>query len=313
MSGPSTAVPTRALPPAHAWMPTSPCGPGCLECDDPSVRPVTMAIRYTRAAGVLLAALLCAPIAFLAGKRVGDRFTRWVFRALLRAFGIRLAVHGEPLLAEGRGALVVNNHISWLDIVGVNAMRPMRALAKADIARWPVLGGLVARAGTVFVDRERLSALPATVDELAGALRAGSLVNVCAEGTTWCGRASGPFVPAPFQAAIDGGVPVRPVALRYRIANGAETTLPAFIGTESLLESVRRVARLRGLVMEIFVCAEIAPGRAADRRELAALAQSAVQSALGNAAFDPRAAVYQPDATGATASTSERTADAVVR
>lgn len=201
------AVSTRSLPQAHAWMPTSPCGPGCLDPEAPSVGRLRALGRYLRAACVLAAALLGGPVFFVLGGTARERFVRWAFAAVLRAFGARLVVHGgESVASEGRGALVVNNHISWLDIVAVNAVQPMRALAKSEIAGWPVLGGLVARAGTVFVDRERLSSLPATVAELSAALRGGSLVNVSAEGTTWCGRGSGRFVPAPFQAAIDGGV-----------------------------------------------------------------------------------------------------------
>jgi hypothetical protein len=107
------------------------------------------------------------------------------------------------------------------------------------------------------------------------------LVNATPEGTTWCGQGSGRFRPALFQAAIDGGVPVIPVAVRFRMADGRETTAPAFIGEETLLDSVRRVARLRGLVMEVHLLGELAPGRAAGRCELAALAESAISSALG--------------------------------
>ncbi|MDT7806032.1 MAG: hypothetical protein QOI78_9465, partial [Actinomycetota bacterium] len=38
---------------------------------------------------------------------------------------------------------------------------------------------------------------------------------------------------------------------------------------------------LRGLVLEVHICPEIAPGRAETRHELAALAEAAVHSALG--------------------------------
>lgn len=267
---------------SHAWMPASPCDDGCLTAGAATVALPRRVARVGAGVAVVLLAFAASPLLMLPGLR--EPLMRLIFRSMLRAFGVRLVVHGDAefrLAEAGRGALVVNNHISWLDIVAVNALRPMRALAKREIASWPVLGGLIARGGTIFLDRERLSTLPATMAELAEALRGGSLVNVSPEGTTWCGLASGRFATAAFQAAIDGGVPVRPLALRYRVADGRETTQPAFIGAESLIDSLRRVARLRGLMLEVFVCEEIAPGRAADRRELAALAESAVRSALG--------------------------------
>ncbi|MEU0536333.1 lysophospholipid acyltransferase family protein [Amycolatopsis tolypomycina] len=267
---------------SHAWMPSSPCGDGCLTADDPVVGFWRRALRFAAAISVVLAALVSAPVLLVAPGR--ERLLRLIFRGMLRAFGVRLDVRGgaDFLTAPaGRGALVVNNHISWLDIIAINALRPMRALAKKEIASWPVLGGLVRRGGSIFLDRERLTTLPATMATLADALRTGSLVSVTPEGTTWCGLASGRFTTASFQAAIDGGVPVRPIALRYRLADGRETSRPAFIGPELLIASLRRVAALRGLVLEIHICPEIAPGRAETRRELADLAEAAVHSALG--------------------------------
>ncbi|WP_424188821.1 lysophospholipid acyltransferase family protein [Actinokineospora sp. G85] len=271
---------------SHAWMPTSPCGPRCLTGGEPTVGAPRAALRLTGAVAVVLVCLLAVPVLPVIGR---DRFARLVFRALLGAFGVRLSVTGGDALraAQGRGALVATNHVSWLDIAAVNAVRPMRALAKRDIRAWPVLGRIVAAAGTVFVDRESLRSLPATMATLAETLREGAHVYACPEGTTWCGQGVGRFRPAMFQAALDGGVPVRPVALRFRMADGRETTAPAFIGEETILESVRRVARLRGLVLEVRVLDEIAPGRAADRRELAELTEAAINSALDRVVVVP--------------------------
>ncbi|MQA11131.1 MAG: 1-acyl-sn-glycerol-3-phosphate acyltransferase [Pseudonocardiaceae bacterium] len=266
-------------------MPGSPCGPTCVPAGQPRVSLPRAVGRLAAAAGVLLAALLAVPLLVVLRGGARERLVRLVFRAVLRAFGVRMRVFGAngfgPAERLGRGALVVNNHISWLDIVAINAVRPMPALAKSEIASWPLVGRLATSAGTVYLDREALGTLPGTMAELASAMRAGSMVSVTPEGATWCGSDSGRFRPAAFQAAIDGGVPVRPIALRYRAAAGAETTAPAFIGDETLIDSVRRVARLRGLVLEMRVCEEIAPGRAGDRRELAALAEASVNSALG--------------------------------
>ncbi|RZS39041.1 1-acyl-sn-glycerol-3-phosphate acyltransferase [Herbihabitans rhizosphaerae] len=274
-------------PGAHPYFPVSPCGPHCLVGDEPKVSMAKRLGRLFTAAGLVLIALIISPSFLVLPGRAREAVVRRSFRSILHAFGVRMEVYGAERLVVvpkergARGALVVNNHVSWLDIFAINAVQPMRAQAKSDMRSWPVLGWLVAVAGTVWVVRDSLRQLPAAVDELATVLRNGSMVNVTPEGTTWCGLASGHFKPAMFQAAIDGGVPVRPVALRFRMENGRETPAPAFIGDETLIDSVRRVARLRGLVLEVHVLEDIAPGRAADRRELAELAEAAIGSALG--------------------------------
>lgn len=278
-------VPTRSLPQAHRWMPTSPCGPDCIDEHTPSVSRLRASIRLGQALVVLLAAALTSPLLFLLRGSARERWAKMLFTGLLRAFGVRMVVHGRERLVRtpGRttGVMQVNNHISWIDILALNSIQPMRALAKSELRTWPILGGLIRRAGTVFVDREHLRALPSMVQELGDVLRAGSMVNVAGEGTTWCGRASGRYVPAPFQAAIDGGAAVLPVALRYRLDGGQQTTAPAFIGTESLVASLLRVAGVRGLIVEVYVCPEIPAGRTTSRRELADLTESSVLSALG--------------------------------
>ncbi|WP_306747376.1 lysophospholipid acyltransferase family protein [Saccharothrix yanglingensis] len=258
---------------AHPWMPVSPCGDGCVDRSTPTVGGFRAFLRGFAALVVLLsgALVVCAVLVLRGGAR--QSLLRGWFRALLRAFGARLRVVGPVFQATpGRGVLVVSNHVSWLDELAIDATQPIRLVAKRDIRDWPVLGRLITAARTVYLDRERLSLLPGTVAELAAALRGGAAVGIHAEGTTWCGVASGRYRPALFQAALDAGVPVRPVVLRY-LQEGASSTRPAFVGSDTLLDSVSRVLRARRLVVEVHVLDEVAPGRAADRRELAAIVQ----------------------------------------
>lgn len=258
---------------AHPWMPVSPCGDGCLDRSTPSVGPLRAAWRACAALTVLLCGAFVAVAALVARGAVREALLRRWFRVLLGAFGVRLRLVGPVFQATpGRGVLVVSNHVSWLDELAIDAVQPIRLVAKRDIRDWPVLGRLITAARTVYLDRERLSLLPGTVAELAAALRDGAAVGIHAEGTTWCGVASGRYRPALFQAALDAGVPVRPVVLRY-LQGGATSTRPAFIGADTLVDSVRRVLRARDLVVEVHVLPEIAPGRAATRRALAALTQ----------------------------------------
>ncbi len=258
---------------SHAWMPASPCGDGCIGSAPRTVSTARQAWRAFTAVTALLCGVWIVLALLLPGRQRESVVRLW-FHAVLRAFGVRLEVHGARRFQETpqRGVLVASNHVSWLDELAIDAVQPIRLVAKKDIKSWPVLGRIITAVGTVYLDRERLRELPRTVEELATTLRNGSAVGIHAEGTTWCGLASGRYKPALFQAALDAGVPVRPIVLRYRV-DGHVSTQPAFIGSDSLVDSIRRVLKIRGLTVEVHVLDEIAPGRAANRRELAELAK----------------------------------------
>ncbi|WP_308282549.1 lysophospholipid acyltransferase family protein [Pseudonocardia nigra] len=202
-------------------------------------------------------------------------------RAALAAAGVRLRVIGDERYSTGGGTLVVANHLSWLEVLALGAVQPVRMLAKREVRDWPLIGAVAARTGALFVDRAGLRGLPGTVAETAAALRAGAVVAVFPEGTTFCGAAAGRFRRAAFQAALDAGMPVRPVAVTFRDAAGAPAFAAAFVGDETLWDAVRRVLRLPGLVCELTVLPVIPAAAVADRRELARRAGEAVATVTG--------------------------------
>ena len=204
--------------------------------------------------------------------------------AVLVACGVRVRRSGP---AAPPGALVVANHVSWLDVMALHAVAPVRMLAKREVRRWPLLGVMAASAGTVFLDRDRLRTLPDAVAGLAAALRAGATIGVFAEGTTRCGRDLGPFRPAAFQAAHDAGAPVVPVAVRYRRrGEGPVDATAAFVGDDTLASSLLRVLAARDLVVDVDVrpaldprAVPAGPARADARRTLARASAAAIAAA----------------------------------
>lgn len=253
-----------------AWLPTAPCTPGaCVERSRHAAALPRAVLRLTAVAVLLLTgiALALTPL----GRRIPDALVRRWCRWIVRAAGVRVRVAGAA--APAGGLLLVAPHVSWLDIPLLAAVRPARMLAKSEIRRWPVAGPLAARAGVLFIERDRLRALPDTVATIARALREGAAVAAFPEGSTWCGRARGSFRRAVFQAALDAGVPVQPVRIRYRTAERAVSTAPAFVGEDTLLASLWRVASARGLTAEVEVCPAVPPGHHRDRRALAEAAQ----------------------------------------
>ncbi|MDK1472066.1 lysophospholipid acyltransferase family protein [Streptomyces sp. 549] len=269
------------------WLPAAPCTTErCLPAEVPTVGACRQALRLVAALAVLLCGVLAVPfVRRLPSIRREHLVRRWVL-TLTTALGVRVHLTGS---AAPGPVLVVANHISWLDVPLLAAVKPGRTLAKAEVSRYPVLGSLARLGGTLFIDRERLRALPHTVSELSAALRDGSTVVAFPEAGTWCGRGLGRFRPAVFQAALDAGTAVQPVRIRYRLLSTAPTTVSAvlcgpplpttvaaFVGEDTLAASVRRVVSARGLVAEVSVLPALPSGSHPDRRALAGAVQGAV-------------------------------------
>lgn len=262
------------------------CDTDCLPPPDRPVGAVVQAGRWAAAAlALLLSVPLVALVALIPGRGRLNRILRvWSRRAaaVVRALGVRVEVDGS--LRSGP-SLVVGNHVSFLDILVLASLAPMRMVAKSEVGRWPVVGPVARLTGTVFVRRGRWSQLPVLVDEIALALRRGYRVQVFPEGTTRCGDALDPFRRAAFQAAIDAAVVVTPVALTHTVA-GSRSARAAFLGQESVLDCLRRVVATRQMAVRVHVLRPIpaiaGTGRAAvDRRVVAALAERAVSRDLG--------------------------------
>jgi 1-acyl-sn-glycerol-3-phosphate acyltransferase len=193
---------------------------------------------------------------------------QWWSAGVLRTMGLQLHLHGTQ--ARPGATLLVANHISWLDIIALHSATPQaRFVSKADVLKWPLLGWLIRSAGTLFIERERKRDAVRVVHAMAEALRAGDTVAVFPEGTTGAGPELLPFHANLLQAAIATETPIQAAALRY--ASPQHTFSPAaeFLGETTLLQSLWRIARARGLCVHVTLLPPEGT-RHADRRALAA-------------------------------------------
>ncbi|MDH6282107.1 lysophospholipid acyltransferase family protein [Prescottella agglutinans] len=250
---------------SHQWLPTSPCGIGCLPQRPDRVSAMVVVGRWL-ALAVVASCLVLVPLTRLLPAGTRGAVHRALARMALRGIGIRLDVVGGPVRVDG-GTLVVAGHVSWLDVLVLAAVLPGQFVARADLTSWPLLGAVARRVRVIPIDRENLRALPATVVTVRERLTAGGTVIAFPEGTTWCGPAFGRFRPALFQAAIDARRPVLPLAVDYADASGERTTGPCFVGEDSIGASMRRVLRSRGVHARVVAGELQQPGT--DRRELA--------------------------------------------
>ena len=206
---------------------------------------------------------------------------RWS-QKLLRLMNVEARVHGA-IDAHGGNVLVVANHVSWLDIVVLNAHRPSRFIGKSELARWPVVGHLIRGTGTLFIERARRHDTHRVNRSAADALAAGDVVTVFPEGTTTDGTTVLRFHGSLLQPIVDAGGHVLPVAIRYHDADGALSFAPEYVGDTSFATSFWRVCGERRLGVELFAAPAL-PARTRHRRELARDAEDAIRTALAERA-----------------------------
>jgi 1-acyl-sn-glycerol-3-phosphate acyltransferase len=217
-----------------------------------------------------------------------NRIIRGWSRVLLAICGARLMVTGRPLdpalarsgMQEGTlGRLLVANHISWIDVFAIQAVTPGRFVAKSEIGSWPLLGAVVTRSGTLYIERGKRHAV-ASINRLAERhMKAGESIMIFPEGTTTDGTKLLPFHSNLFAPALQLGAPVGPIALRYT-ESGEPTTAVALIGDLPLLKSLLNIMTARDLQIEVMLLEELSTAEHPNRHELARAAHAAIAAQL---------------------------------
>lgn len=209
------------------------------------------------------------------GERVDHRTIRWWSKTLMRIFGFRVRRYGTPL----RGAaMFVANHVSWMDIELMHAERVVGFVAKSEISRWPLIGWLARRGGTIYHQRGSNESLHGVLHLMVQRLQEGEAVGVFPEGGTTPGDAIRTFHARIFQAAVTAEVPVQPVALRYGAGGNAQTII-AFGPQEHFLGNFLRVLGEPGRLAEVHFLEPVVPG-ADGRRRLADTCRERIIAAM---------------------------------
>lgn len=258
----------------NQWVPTSPCDTGCVP-ETPRASRLRVWIRVSAFIAFTVIALTLGVSTLLLGRRVRHSYWRVSSRVVLASMGVRLTIDDQRAAGSRRlrGALLVANHISFLDIVAMAAVAPARFVAKREVLQMAGFGYVAKLFGVLPHVRGDLGRLAPAVARAAGVLDRGRTVAVFPEGTTWCGGSSGRFRPAYFQAAVDAGVPVVPMRLTYTEV-GRPAALVGFIGDDSVGTTFARIVSARKLAVTVTVFDLVLP--VPDRRLLAEVCEEQI-------------------------------------
>lgn len=267
---------------------------------------LTRAVRLTRfACHLLWGTAVVASVYPWIGQAARLRLKQRWSRQLLGTLGVRLETVGDAIPP---GAMLVANHISWLDIFVINAARPVAFVSKAEVRGWPLIGWLSAKTDTIFLRRGSRGHAKIINEEIAAILGRGDCAAVFPEGTTTDGSQLLHFHAALLQPAIEAGRPIVPVAVAYYSADGRRTVAPAYAGETTMGECLAAIVAAPRIVARLSVAPALASregGEAVHRRAIAEAARTSIALSLHlPTAAEPPAASTAPETTAVAAAAS---------
>jgi 1-acyl-sn-glycerol-3-phosphate acyltransferase len=196
-------------------------------------------------------------------------------RSLLFLLDVKLYVKDRKRVVQHRGFLFPN-HVSFLDILALLALMPVRFLGKIQVRSWPFIGWIATAIDTVFVeraDKESRGQARAALRDLAHYPPIGLFPE---GGIHPTGMLLNPFRWGAFEIAIHSQIPYLPCVFVY------DQRELVFWGDESLMAVVWRLASRRtGTIRaDLIPLRVVDPAPDDDAKQLAAEAHGAILSVL---------------------------------
>lgn len=137
----------------------------------------------------------------------------WYYhRVLCRLLGITVEIEGQVPTAP---ALLVSNHVSWLDIPILSTVKPLSFIAKNDVASWPLFGWMAKLQRSVFINRKSRFSTGHSARVIKTRFEKGDSLILFPEGTSGDGKTVRPFKSSYFGVVEGMDVSVIPISLVY--------------------------------------------------------------------------------------------------
>ncbi len=174
---------------------------------------------------------------------------RWAGK-VLQGLGVKIEIYGK---LNRWPQLWVCNHLSWLDPLILLSLRPMSALAKGEVARYPLIGRASHKAGLAFVNRLDATSRASALARLAAELRNGRPMLLFPEGTTTLGNTLAPLQEGGLRVAYRCGTAVQTLRL------SSEAPDYPWIGDDTLLPHLLKMAQASTTLVRLEAGAVLGP------------------------------------------------------
>lgn len=196
--------------------------------------------------------------------------------------GVEVTLFGAQTQGRGglRGAFLLANHVSWIDIPAIAGATGSAFVAHDGLAAIGPLRWLCEMNDTIFVARHDRGSVGRQVEQVRAAIRDTGALTIFPEGTTSDSTDLLPFKSSLLSALdpIPAGIAVQPIWLDY----GAEAADIAWIGEEPGLDNFLRIlARVRPVALTLHFLPPLTGDALTNRKTLAAAAREAIVQAMG--------------------------------
>lgn len=143
-------------------------------------------------------------------------------KAFVRALDVDLKLHQKNLHPLPRQYILIANHPSAFEDIGIPALFNAHSLAKAEVRHWWIVGRISAASGTLYVQRESRESRKQAAQKMLDEIKAGKNIALYPEGGCKGRRIFESFRYGAFDASIKTGVPILPVFIHYEAQDDFE-------------------------------------------------------------------------------------------
>jgi len=204
-----------------------------------------------------------------------SRVASFLTSLALRLLGVKVNIaDNRNILDTVHSALIVSNHLSYLDIFIISSIVPSIFIAGVDgVQEQLIIGQVTKLSGSIFVERRSRSKLSLNLQEITDAFSHNVNLVLFPEATTTNGDTVIPFKSSLFQSAATSNSEILPLCIKYKRINGEPVgpdnrDLVYFYGDAQFFSHFFRLLMLREIAVDIDVLDMMIVEKYSNRKEL---------------------------------------------